>query len=316
MTRAPTPPTVSVIVPAYGVAHLLGDALRSLQAQSFADWEAIVIDDGAPDDVAGAVQPFADDPRIRLIQTDNGGLPTARNRAIEHARAPLIALLDGDDVVEPGYLAAMVRAIEADPAIGLVCCDATYFGDSRVGERFSDHVPQVGPVTLDRVLSRQFNIFITVLFRVEAWRAVGGFDASLRSAEDLDLWLRILGAGWRAAYVAEPLARYRRRSGSMSSDTARLLRAEDQVYAAAQARLAGRPEAATAAAMRAEIARALARVEGEGLILSGDARTGLARLREGRMDGVSWRWRWLMPLMSAAPPLAPPLFRLRAWLNR
>lgn len=316
MTRAPTPPTVSVIVPAYGVAHLLGDALRSLQAQSLADWEAIVIDDGAPDDVAGAVQPFADDPRIRLIQSDNGGLPTARNRAIGHARAPLIALLDGDDVVEPGYLAAMVRAIEADPAIGLVCCDATYFGDSRVGERFSDHVPQEGPVTLDRVLSRQFNIFITVLFRAEAWREVGGFDASLRSAEDIDLWLRILGAGWRAAYVAEPLAKYRRRSGSMSSDTARLLRAEDQVYAAAEARLAGRPEAATASAMRAEIARALARAEGEGLILSGNARTGLVRLREGQMDAVSWRWRWLMPVMSALPPLAPPLFRLRAWLNR
>ena len=83
-------PAISVIVPAYGVAHLLHEALQSLQAQDFADWEAIVIDDGAPDDVAAAFAPFASDSRFRLIQTDNGGIAAARNRAIARDRKSVV----------------------------------------------------------------------------------------------------------------------------------------------------------------------------------------------------------------------------------
>jgi glycosyltransferase involved in cell wall biosynthesis len=81
-------PRVSVIVPAYGVAHLLGEALDSLLAQSFTAWECLVIDDGAPDDVAGAVAPYLADPRVRFIATANHGVSAARNRAIAEARAP------------------------------------------------------------------------------------------------------------------------------------------------------------------------------------------------------------------------------------
>lgn len=311
----PPLPTVSVIIPAYGVAHLVADALHSLQAQTLADWEAVVIDDGAPDDVAGALQSFANDPRIRLIQTDNGGLPTARNRAIAASRAPLIALLDGDDMLEPDYLARMTAAVSASPDIGLVSCDATYFGDSRVGERFSAYVPQEPPVTLARVLDRRFNIFITALFRREAFERAGGFDSSLRSAEDLDLWLRILADGWQAAYMPAPLARYRRRAGQMSGDTARLLAAEDQVYAAMEQRLGERPERAIATARRVEIAQSLAQIEGEALIRAGQARSGVARLWTSGIARRSPRWAVILPLMTIAPFLALPLLRLRDRMN-
>jgi glycosyltransferase involved in cell wall biosynthesis len=78
-------PRIAVIVP-HGVAQFLPAALDSLQAQSLGDWEAIVIDDGAPDDVAGAVQPYLADPRIRFLQTSNGGVSSARNRAMRLAR--------------------------------------------------------------------------------------------------------------------------------------------------------------------------------------------------------------------------------------
>ncbi|MBA4048605.1 MAG: glycosyltransferase family 2 protein, partial [Sphingomonas sp.] len=70
-----TPPLVSIIVPAFGLAHLVGETIESIIAQTVTEWEAIVIDDGAPDDVAGAVQPYLSDPRIRFMSTDNGGLP-------------------------------------------------------------------------------------------------------------------------------------------------------------------------------------------------------------------------------------------------
>ena len=79
---APTRPRVAVIVPAYGVAHLLGEALDSLQAQTFTEWECVVIDDGAPDDVAGAVAPYLADPRIQFLSTPNHGVSSARNTAI------------------------------------------------------------------------------------------------------------------------------------------------------------------------------------------------------------------------------------------
>lgn len=306
-------PAVSVIVPAYGVAHFLSEALGSLQAQDFADWEAVVIDDGAPDDVAGAVAKFASDPRIRLVETDNGGLATARNRAIAAARAPLIALLDGDDLFEPGYLGAMVSAIEADPQIGFVTCDAVNFGIAeREGHLFSRHAPQVEPVTLDRVLSRAFNVYIGSVMRRAAFEAVGGFNTVLRSAEDLDLWIRLLEAGWKGAYVARPLGRYRRRPGSMSWDERSLLRWTEQVYLEAVARLGARPERAAAQAELDRVRRELRWIEGETLIREGRMREGVAVLTEAGADQRSPRWRLAMPLMRLAPWLAPILMRARA----
>ena len=125
-TRAPA--RVAVIVPAYGVAHLVGEALESLQAQTMADWECVVVDDGAPDDVAAAVAPFLDDSRITLLETENGGVSTARNRAIARTRAPLVALLDGDDMLRPDYLARTCAALEADPQARLVTVNARIFG--------------------------------------------------------------------------------------------------------------------------------------------------------------------------------------------
>ena len=120
---ASRPPRVCVIVPAYGVAHLLGDALASLQGQHRQDWEAIVVDDGAPDDVAAAFARFAGDPRFRLLRTDNRGVSTARNRAIAASTAPFVAFLDGDDLYDPTYLERMLAAIEADAALAFVSCD-------------------------------------------------------------------------------------------------------------------------------------------------------------------------------------------------
>lgn len=303
-------PSLSVLVPAYGVAHLLGEALASLQAQTRDDWEAIVIDDGAPDDVAGAVARFADDPRIRFLQTDNGGLATARNRAAAIARAPFVALLDGDDAWEPHYVETMLETFARQPDIDVLTCDATYFGlADRAGRRFSEYCPQQGAITLERVLTRDFNIFVGSTIRRSAFDAVGGFDGALRSVEDLDLWIRLLAAGHRAALVPEPLARYRRRPGSLSSDTRTMGIATCAVYAKAAAALVGRPEEATATRMLARLEAEQAWMEGEDLILAGEARRGLAMMRG--MEGRSLRWRVALPVMRLLPMLARPILRIR-----
>jgi glycosyltransferase involved in cell wall biosynthesis len=307
-------PSVSVIIPAWGVAHLVGEALASLQAQGFRDWEAIVVDDDAPDDVAGAVAPFAaNDPRIRFLPTPHGGVSAARNHAIAAARAPLVALLDGDDILWPHYLERMVAAISVAPDLGFVSCDALYHGQpSREGRRFSEFHSQADEPTLEAVLERRFNVFITVIMRREAIDALGGFDETLTTNEDLDLWLRMLGAGWRAGYVAEPLATYRRRPGSLSSATLRLSRDGVEVYERAARRLAGQPEGAIAARMIERSRKVAAWAEGENLVLAGQTAAGLSLLRHAHAGRRSPRWRVVMGLFRAVPSLARPLLSWRS----
>lgn len=305
-------PRVSVLLPAYGVAHMVGDALASLQAQTMPDWEAIVVDDGAPDDVAGAVRPFLADPRIRLLETDNGGLAVARNRAAAAARAPILSLLDGDDRYAPEYLATMLAAIDADERVGFVTCDAIITGlPAREGQLFSAFTSMAGPITLERVLRRQVNIFGACTIRRTAFDAVGGYDEGLRSAEDLDLWVRLLEAGWTAARVDAPLMHYYRRPDSLSADTGNLLRAVIRVYENAITRLGDRPEAAAARAMRDRTRTELAWEEGEALVRNGDVAAGLRLLRQSGAAARSARWRVAMPLMTAFPALARPFLMWR-----
>jgi GT2 family glycosyltransferase len=300
---------VSVIVPAYGLARLLGEALASLQAQELEDWEAIVVDDG-DDEVAAAFAPVAADPRLRLLRTDNRGPATARNRALGVARAPYAALLDADDLYEPSCLARLVSVIEADPDLAFVSCDATLFGPCARSGRYSELFPMDGPVTLDRVLDRRVTLFVGAIIRRAALDAIDGFDPELRGVEDLDLWIRLLAAGWRGAVLLEPLARYRRRASSLSSDERAMLQASCLLYGKAAAALDGRPEQAVARDMLAACERRLRWLEGEAMILGGQPDAGLRLLADAA--GRSRRWRTAMAVMRRAPWLAAPLLRLRA----
>lgn len=310
IAAAPSP-AVSIIVPAFGVSDLIGEALGSLVAQRFSDWEAIVVDDGDPK-VEPAIERFMGDPRVRLLGTGNGGISAARNRAAAVARAPLIAMLDGDDAWLPLYLERMIAALDHDPDCGFATCDAIYFGEGpRVGRRFSEFLPQRAPITLAGVITRQTNIFTGCIIRRAAFESVGGLDESLRAAEDLDLWIRLLGAGYAATIVAEPLVRYRRRPGSLSAHTTTLLEATARVYANAAERLRGRTEAALADAMRSKVESQLGWEEGETLVRHGRAREGVRRLRRAGAHRRSLRWRVAMPLMSLFPSLARPMLGYR-----
>jgi glycosyltransferase involved in cell wall biosynthesis len=301
---------VSVLVPAYGVAELLGEALASLQAQSFADWEAIVVDDGDRDRVQAAFSAFAADPRFRLLQTDNGGPSVARNRAAAAARAPLMSMLDGDDQYAPGYLARMVPAIEADPAIGFVACDAMMFGARpHAGRLYSSLYPIEGPATLERVIRRDTAIYTAVLMRRRAFLEAGGFDETIGWGEDLDLWIRILAAGWRAEVVPEPLARYRRRPGSLTTQPRKLLSGACAVYRKTAGALAGQPAAVAAEAALARCERELRWLDGEAALLDGDVAGGLELLAGA--ETRSARWRVALAVMRRAPGLAGMVMKMR-----
>jgi len=307
-------PRVSVIVTGYGVADMLGEALESLQAQTFTDWECIVIDDGAPDDVAGAVAPFLADPRFRFLATDNRGVSTARNRAVAAARGSLLAILDGDDKFRPEYLATMVPLLD-DPALRIATCNARHFG-AVDGERYSimSHQGHGDGVRggLIEVLDRSFSVYIGSTFRRADFDAVGGFDETMTHSEDLDLWVRLLQLGGEIHYVNEVLGDYRIRKNSASGKVEPMLRGNLRVYEKARAALPDeRPEAAMIDGMIAEQKRALAFEATISKIIAGDTRGGLSELRRDKGDLIGPMWTAIFALWRVLPKLAPPMLRLR-----
>jgi glycosyltransferase involved in cell wall biosynthesis len=308
-------PRIAVIVPACGVAHLVGQALASVRAQSFTEWECWVVDDGAPDDVAGAVAPYLHDPRIRFLATDNRGVGAARNRAIAACSAPYLTLLDGDDLLRPRYLERMVAALDADPAARLVTCDGRNFG-AVPKESFCASPMQRGHGevrgTLAEVLDRRFAIYIGSAFRRADWERAGGFDETMTHCEDIDIWVRLLlPPHGHALYLDEVLGEYRVRPSSASARGEKMIRGLLRAYDKAQPLLAGRPEAEV---VRAMIVRERAELEFEWAVdrvLAGDAAAGLAALKHtrGKEDGTLWPA--MLALWRAFPGLAAPMLRWR-----
>jgi len=213
------PPLVSVIVPAYNVADFIGDTLNSVLAQTFTDYEIIVINDGSPDTEAleKVLAPYLS--RIVYFKQENRGVSAARNTGIKKARGSLIAFLDGDDTWLPHYLETQVTRIQADPTIDVLYPNVIMFGDSaEAGEEFMTMFPSNGEVTFERLLLQECNVSNCSIARRETIMRAGLFDESLRSVEDFDLWLRVIKHGGRIAYHRDVLARYRRRSGSLTAN--------------------------------------------------------------------------------------------------
>jgi glycosyltransferase involved in cell wall biosynthesis len=214
-----TEPAVSVIMPAYNVAPYIGEALDSAFAQTFKNYEVIVVNDGSPDseELERVLAPYRD--RIVYIVQENRGLAGARNTAIRVARGEFIALLDSDDAWEPDYLKVQIEMMRSDPSIDVLYSDARIFGDGEgVGRTLMDMCPSEGEVTFERMLTQECNVLICATARRATVIRVGMFDESLRSSEDFDLWLRIIKSGGRIAYHRQILARYRRRPSSLSAD--------------------------------------------------------------------------------------------------
>ncbi|QPC98174.1 glycosyltransferase family A protein [Qipengyuania soli] len=315
MMTSPSPLTarVAVIVPAYGVAHLLHEALDSLLAQSLADWECVVIDDGAPDDVAGAVAPYLADSRIRFLATDNRGVSAARNRAVAQTSAPYVALLDGDDRFTPDYLSRTLAVLDGDPDARLVTCNALIFG--AVAKPRLCFTSKQGSLdgtrgSLADVLDRSFGIYIGTTFRRADFETVGGFDEDMTHAEDLDLWVRLMLLGGHAHYVDEVLGEYRVRASSASASAERMLLGNIRVYEKALTQLAGRGEAGVAHNMIDRNRRALAFEHAVDQVIDGDTQGGIAGINEhGDLNGPMWMV--IKRVWSIWPGLARPTLQWR-----
>jgi glycosyltransferase involved in cell wall biosynthesis len=229
-------------MPAYNVASYIGAAIESALAQSYGDFELLVVDDGSTDATGAIVAQYAArDARVQLIRQPNGGLPAARNTALRHSRGEMLALLDGDDLWEPGFLAAQVENLRARADIDIVTGNAWFLGSSRHGQPvrpFPDHRPTPD---LAAILADEQAIFVMSVMRRRVYETIGPFDEQLRTNEDYDYWLRAAAAGFKCCRNDRPLAHYRRRDDSLSANEVRMLRGILRVYDKTRPLLAGRP---------------------------------------------------------------------------
>jgi cellulose synthase/poly-beta-1,6-N-acetylglucosamine synthase-like glycosyltransferase len=271
--QAQPAPLVSVIIPAFNAADHVGAALKSVFAQSFIDYEVILVNDGSPDTerLEQAIQPYI--LQITYLKQANRGPSGARNLGIRHARGEWIAFLDSDDAWLPQYLAEQFRFLRSDPALDMVYCDATLEGESGdAGKTFMQVCPSIGPVTFESVLVEQTQVLTSgTVVRRRSVAGVGFFDEDLRWSEDHDLWLRVIHVGGKVAYQRQSLLRRNVRPGSQGSAPGALYDGEMQSLKKLERTLDLPPHTRGLLAQRLRTIRAaLALIEGKQLLLAGE----------------------------------------------
>jgi glycosyltransferase involved in cell wall biosynthesis len=207
-------PEVAVVIPAANPGSFLKTALESVLAQTFTDWEAVVVDDGSSEDLSWIREL---DPRVDLIVQPRRGPSAARNAAIAATSGPLLAFLDADDLWMPTKVDAQVARMREFPETNLVDTEFERIDDtgSRIGRGFSGH----HRTYLD-LLGGCGICLSTVMLRRQALEAVGGFDPRLHAAQDWDVWLRVAALGPENLRVEQVLCQYRVHAGGLSNDYA------------------------------------------------------------------------------------------------
>lgn len=241
-----TAPAVSVVMATYNGAALVGATIASLQAQSFADFELIVVDDCSADDTAAVVEAVAD-PRIRVIRSGvNRGVVLARNAAFAHARGRYIAALDHDDLCHPERFARQVAYLEAHPGTVLVGTAANVLQDGAI---LPSSLAALSTPPMIEWLLRIENplVWSSVMMRGDAARRLDPFTRpAMVYAEDFDLYHRITAFG-RIARLDDALMTYRRHGNGASQRQLLAMRARaTDVLAGVYAPLFGDAAAATA----------------------------------------------------------------------
>jgi glycosyltransferase involved in cell wall biosynthesis len=304
-------PRVSIIIPAYNVAPYIRETLASVFAQTFSDFEVIIINDGSPDseEFELAIKPYRE--RIRYLKQENRGASAARNAGLRAARGELIAFLDADDLWSPNYLAEQLKFIR-EYGCDLACADALIFGVSAdAGQSYMDSLmesaPPAGLVTfLDLVNADRSLITSGVVVRRDLVLEVGLFDEALRNAQDFDLWLRLARYGARLAYQRKVLLSYRSRPNSLSGDAInshqRELRVFDKIEQSYEFTPAERLEVGAVIQSR----RALLEYElGKLYLVPGD----FARARQSFANANNLRRSWKARLALCLTRIAPGLLR-------
>ncbi len=201
-------PTVSVIIPCYNHGGYLDEAVESVLAQTFQNFEIIIVDDGSTDQSTIDLLKGYNKPKTFVIRTDNQGLASARNNGIKEAKGEYILPLDADDKIGKEYLKKAVKILDENDDIGIVYCESVHFGLKKEPFRLPEY-------SFNQILEANI-IFCSSFFRKKNWEQVGGFNINLVYGwEDWDFWLSIVELGLKVYRIPEVLFFYRLKEGSM-----------------------------------------------------------------------------------------------------
>ncbi len=209
-------PAVSVIIPTYNRAHIIPQTIDSVLAQTFRDFEIIVIDDGSTDDTSALLQHRYGE-KITYGRIKNSGLPAARNTGIKAARGHYIAFIDDDDVWLPDKLELQTTLMQNNPSLGLVYCGCyTINADGTV---ISETRPVKRGALFEDLLCSNFIVgsASAVLVTGGVFSKANYFDETLTACEDWDLWIRI-AHDYPIDFIDKPLVKVRRHHNNMQQN--------------------------------------------------------------------------------------------------
>ena len=319
-------PLISVLLPCFNDGEWIAEAIASVHAQTYQHFEIVVVDDGSTDDGTRQKLRRVSGSQVRLIESENRGLPGARNLAARHALGDLFCALDADDRLAPEWFEKGVALLEAQPDIAFVSHWLETFGDEQW-----KWTPR--SCELPALLARN-TVNGAALVRRAAYEAVGGYAEHMRhGCEDWDFWLRLVEQGYRGEIIPEVLFFYRRHATSMSRGMTEgnsyevplreLVRRHDDAYRAhlvdvvlaneAEALALGREVTRLDCAFLEELDPALARAREENTAIAEKVSRVTARVelrqqkeqlaseagelrREVAALRASWSWRITAPL--------------------
>lgn len=215
-------PLVSIVIPTYNRASLIGQSLKSALAQTYKNCEIIVVDDGSTDNTRQVVESFG--PAVRYISKDNSGPSPTRNLGIREAKGEYVAFLDSDDLWEPTKIEKQLRCFEQNPDRGMVSCNYRFIDQNNAVIKdpgaYPGYVP--APYLINDMVRLQFPFAATsqFMFRRSIFEKIGAFKENLRISEDVDLLIRV-GVKFPIGYVDEVLVSVRLHENHSMRETPR-----------------------------------------------------------------------------------------------
>lgn len=202
---------ISILMGIYNCASTLPEAIDSILAQTYTDWELIMCDDGSTDETYAVAEQYRNRFPEKMILLKNGqnmGLNYTLNHCLEHAGGTYIARMDGDDLSLPQRFEKELAALEKEPDLAVVSCPMIYFDEQ--GERQSGRTQCELP-TPEMLVHGPVHCHAPCMVRGEVMRDVGGYsvDSRLLRVEDWHLWLKIYASGRRGRNLTEPLYKMR-----------------------------------------------------------------------------------------------------------
>ncbi len=198
---------VTIVIPCYNDGKYIDEAVDSILAQTYRDFEIIIVNDGSTDAFTNDLLKNYNKPKTRVLHKSNGHLSSARNHGIKHSKAEYILPFDADDIFEPSYLEKAVKILDENPEIGVVTCDIRLFENAR-GVWRSKSGDMMDLLAKNDICGNS-------LFRYQCWEDAGGYNENMRGFEDWNFWIGVGKKGWKFYSIPEVLFNYRITSKSM-----------------------------------------------------------------------------------------------------